>query len=217
MRKITVVSSDTQTKVTFETEASTVEDLLNEMDERNIAYEGKALFEGISHTPIDLDYPEALLPHDNQYRGTVTNDLVIMITAGKKISSGMDRKEVFAKVKEYELQDTVKEVYGTDYTHVATEKLVEMVLEYEEKMKKQSSTAENPAEDPCNSNCPAEGIFVEYMRILIKNGVVHPYSIIKALEGEGILKLAKKEPGQPTVESGFTDEEIEDMFEFLDN
>lgn len=225
MRKITVVSTDTQSRETFESEVNTVEELLTEFDERGIDYDGKALFEGISHTAIDTTIPGGILPHDNQYHGTVTNDLVIMITAGKKISSGAgeyDRKVLYNSIKELGLQQAIKERFGINYTNLGSGQLFEFIQEYCEKNdKKESKKApveqpvktEQPSEEACINGCPAEEYFLVFLQFLIEQGIIHPFHVLQALENIGVLKIHKKDDGAGEVEmqSPYTDEEIDDM------
>lgn len=44
----------------------------------------------------------------------------------------MTRAEVYAKVKEYELQDAIKTKYGFNYTNLSTATLAAEVVDYEE-------------------------------------------------------------------------------------
>lgn len=44
----------------------------------------------------------------------------------------MTRAEVYAKVKEYELQDVIKNKYGFNYTNLSTATLLAEVVDYEE-------------------------------------------------------------------------------------
>lgn len=197
MRKITVVSTDTQKKVTFDTEATTVEELLGELDAHEIAWEGKTLFEGISHSAIETSIPEGVLPHDNQYRGTVTNDLVILVTAGKKISSGMDRAAVYAKIKELGVQDAVREHFGKHYTNVSTEDLVNFL---------NSSQPEGP-EEGCQDGCPLEMLMLAFLHTAILEGLISPDHVMFVLRETGYTGACQDDGKSP-----FSNEEIADMF-----
>lgn len=44
----------------------------------------------------------------------------------------MTRAEVYAKIKEYELQEVIKEKYGFNYTNLSTATLIAEVTDYEE-------------------------------------------------------------------------------------
>ena len=202
MRKITVVSSDTQSKVTFETEANTVADLLNELDARNIVYAGKALFEGISHSAIETSLLDGILPHGNTYRGTVTDDLVIMITAGKKISSGMDRAVVYEYIKQHNLKQAIAEHFGKNYTNVSTEDLANFITTHVE--------ANRPVEDdPEDIICPLEGFLMSCMRVALEHGLISADNVVRVLKD---ADCAFVEDDKDKTPSPFSDSEIEDMF-----
>lgn len=202
MRKITVVSSDTQSKVTFETEANTVADLLNELDARNIAYAGKALFEGISHSAIETSLLDGILPHGNTYRGTVTDDLVIMITAGKKISSGMDRAVVYEYIKQHNLKQAIAEHFGKNYTNVSTEDLANFIDAHAE-------ANCHAKEDPEDDFCPLEGFLMSCMRVALEHGLISADNVVRVLKDAGCVSVKDDEDKTP---SPFSDSEIEDMF-----
>ena len=201
MRKITVVSSDTQTKTTFETEATTVAELLDELDARDISYADKSLFEGISHTTIDINTEEAVLPHDNQYRGTVTNDLVIMITAGKKISSGMDRAAVYVEIKNRGLQQAILEAFGKNFTNLPTDVLIDFV----------TNQQDHNEFDDSGIGCPFADYFVAFVKFLLQKELIDPNSLLEVLHETGAISKVD-EPKKEEVKSNFSDEEINDMF-----
>ena len=86
-RTITVISTKDQTKRTFTSKAETLGQLKNEMCQNHINFDGMSFYEGITKTELTDD--ESLLPHDVNYRGQVTNDLVFMLSnTNKQISSG---------------------------------------------------------------------------------------------------------------------------------
>lgn len=43
----------------------------------------------------------------------------------------MIRSEVYAKIKEYGLQEAIKEVYGYNYTNISTAALVDFIEQFE--------------------------------------------------------------------------------------
>ena len=92
-RKITVVSTATQSKKVISTNAETLRDLKTALDEANIKYDNMSFLEGISRTELISD--ESQLPSNVMYKGEPTNNLVIILTNAKKnISSGtFSRKE----------------------------------------------------------------------------------------------------------------------------
>lgn len=86
-RKITVISTRTQAKKTFDSHAETLGQLKEEMCQNGIDFNGMTFYEGVTKTELTEDSSQ--LPHDVDYRGQRTNDLVFMLSnANKQISSG---------------------------------------------------------------------------------------------------------------------------------
>lgn len=129
-RKITIITEDGSSRtVTFDSTAETLAELKNELNNKGISYAGKSFYEGISKTEIMTD--ESILPSNLPYKGSVTNDLVFMLTTpNKKINSGADRAELIKYIKDNNLQEEIKERYGKNYTNVKTDLLAELVEEY---------------------------------------------------------------------------------------
>jgi len=122
MKTITIVSSREQKKYVIETEASTMAELTAAMDEAGINYSGMTLYEGLTKAEYNPTKGDAILPHDVPYKGTVTNDLVFMLTAPqKKIKSGgMSYSEMKAYIKDNGLADKFAAQYGKNYTQGKT-------------------------------------------------------------------------------------------------
>ena len=129
-RKITIITEDGSSRtVTFDSTAETLAELKDELNNKGISYTGKSFYEGILKTEIMTD--ESILPSNLPYKGSVTNDLVFMLTTpNKKINSGADRAELIKYIKDNNLQEEVKERYGKNYTNVKTDLLAELVEEY---------------------------------------------------------------------------------------
>lgn len=129
-RKITIITEDGSSRtVTFDSTAETLAELKDELNNKGISYTGKSFYEGISKTEIMTD--ESILPSNLPYKGSVTNDLVFMLTTpNKKINSGVNRAELIKYIKDNNLQEEVKERYGKNYTNVKTDLLAELVEEY---------------------------------------------------------------------------------------
>lgn len=135
-RKVTVLVESTQSKVVFESNATTLGELKNELRERQVRYDSDCVFkEAASKTILTSD--ESILPSNIPWKGQVTNDLVFMITTPqKKIRSGaMDRKEAYARVKELGLQDKIQKGEGKNFTQCSTAILISYI-ENEEKVGK---------------------------------------------------------------------------------
>lgn len=127
-RKVTVLVESTQSKVVFESNATTLGELKNELRERQVRYDSDCVFkEAASKTILASD--ESILPSNIPWKGQVTNDLVFMVTAPqKKIRSGvMDRKEAYAKVKKLGLQGEIQEHEGKNFTQCSTAVLISYI------------------------------------------------------------------------------------------
>lgn len=127
VRTITVFNQNTQEKTVIENVyAETFGELKDVLREHGIHTEGMDVREGISR--IDLKSDGALLPHDTPYRGTTTNDLMILLTkTNKNIASGIGRTEAVQYMKDNELQDAIQKTFGKNWTNVATADLVSFV------------------------------------------------------------------------------------------
>ena len=123
-RKITVIPTKTHKTQVIESAATTLAELKADLTKAGIDYTDCTFFEGL--TKIELKNDAAILPHDVPYKGTITNNLVFMITnASKKIRSGakLDRKAIIEEIKAKNLTEVVKKVYGKNYTNCKTEDL----------------------------------------------------------------------------------------------
>lgn len=126
-RKITVLVESTQRKVVLESNATTLGELKNELREMQVDFDSENVFKE-SRTKSILASDESVLPTNVPWKGSVTNELVFMITAPqKKIRSGIDRKEAYAKVKELGLQDKIQKEEGKNFTQCATAVLISYI------------------------------------------------------------------------------------------
>lgn len=138
-RKVTVLVESTQSKVVFESNATTLGELKNELRERQVRYDSDCVFKEAASKTI-LTSNESVLPSNIPWKGQVTNDLVFMVTAPqKKIRSGaMDRKEAYAKVKELGLQGKIQEHEGKNFTQCSTAILISYIENEEKKVVKKT-------------------------------------------------------------------------------
>lgn len=122
-REILIANTKTQKKSKLESNATTLGELKAEMRNAGIDYDGMTFTEGISKTQLLSD--DTQLPQNVMYHGQPTNHLVILLTNTKKnIASGaMSRKEAYQAIKDYDLQDAVKEEFDRNYTQVPTSDL----------------------------------------------------------------------------------------------
>lgn len=128
-RIITVVSTKTQAKKQINTNATTLGELKAAMRTAGIDYKDMTFYEGVAK--VELTDDASVLPHDVPYKGTTTNNLVIMLTnPDKKIKSGaMSRSEAYEYIRNNNLQAEVCARYGRNFTTVATENLVDFITE----------------------------------------------------------------------------------------
>ena len=145
-RKITIISTKNHSTKVINSAATTLGELKTDLDNAGIEYTDCTFFEGLTKT--ELKNNDAILPHDVPYKGTITNNLVFMITnASKKIKSGVDRKSIIAEIKAKNLTEIVKKTYGKNYTNCKTEDL-EKILS----MNNTSTSKEAPAKKEVSNN-----------------------------------------------------------------
>ena len=143
-RKITIISTKNHSTKVINSAATTLGELKTDLGNAGIDYTDCTFFEGLTKT--ELKNNDAILPHDVPYKGTITNNLVFMITnASKKIKSGADRKSIIAEIKAKNLTEVVKNTYGKNYTNCKTEDL--------EKILSMNNTS-TPKEAPAKKEVP---------------------------------------------------------------
>lgn len=138
-RKITVIQTKNQKKSVIMSSATTLAELKSDLRANGIDYDGMTFFEGTSK--VELVNDNSVLPHDVPYKGTVTNELVFMLTnTNKKIRSGaMSRAEAYEAIKFNGLQAACVAKYGKNFTQCSTVALIELV---------ESNTAKKPTTAP---------------------------------------------------------------------
>lgn len=211
-RKITIVSSTGgQSKKVIMSEASTLGELKADLSASGIAYDNMDFFEGVSKTKLLAD--ESALPTNVPYKGTTTNELVFMLsTTNKKIKSGAsNRLALYARIKELNLQDDIKEEFGRNFTQVSTADLEEFISDYEPV---QNVANDDSEETPCNSNL--EQAFRALVATLNDNGDLDDDQVDDILEilDEG-AEVATPSPKVPALESSYEEDELDEMLEFL--
>ena len=231
-RKITIVSTKSQSKKVIMSSATTLAELKSDLRQNGIDYEGMSFFEGTSK--VELKNDASVLPHDVPWKGTVTNELVFMLTnTNKKIRSGaMSRMEAYAEIKRMGLQDACLKKFGKNFTMCKTADLIALV---------QSNSAAKPApapkaeakkeETPVNTpvaptsnggecvDIVARVAIDRLVRILESNGAIEDYEkeeVIRTLESKVLAVSAPSEEHKPKSASPYSDDEIDDMFNFVD-
>lgn len=229
-RKITIVSTKSQSKKVIMSSATTLAELKSDLRQNGIDYEGMSFFEGTSK--VELKNDASVLPHDVPWKGTVTNELVFMLTnTNKKIRSGaMSRMEAYAEIKRMGLQDACLKKFGKNFTMCKTADLIALV---------QSNSAAKPApkaeakkeETPVNTSVAptsnggecvdtvARAAISKLVEILEDNGTIEDYEkeeVLDILGGEVAVTTATSEEYKPKSASPYSDDEIDDMFNGMD-
>lgn len=226
-RKITVVQTKNQKKSVIMSAATTLAELKSDLRANGIDYDGMTFFEGTSK--VELKNDASVLPHDVPYKGTVTNELVFMLTnTNKKIRSGattMSRAEAYSAIKSMGLQDACVKKFGKNFTMCKTADLIVLV---------QSNGASKPApaipkaeakveakvEAPASHDgecvdTVARAAISKLVEILENNGTIEDYEkeeVLGILGGEVAVSAAPSEGYKPKSASPYSDDEIDDMF-----
>lgn len=143
-REILVVNTKTQSKKTIISSATTLAELKADLRVAGINYSDMTFYEGISKTEIKTD--DSQLPHDVNYKGNITNNLVFMLTtANKKVKSGAvsTRAEAYAAIKANNLTIAIQKKFGKNFTNCRTNDLITFVNNEEKKVAK-STVKETP-------------------------------------------------------------------------
>lgn len=231
VREILVANTRTQKRSKITTAATTLGELKAALAEAGVDYSGMTFTEGISKTQLLDDATQ--LPQNVMYKGSPTNNLVILLTNTKKnIASGSgDRAAVYSAIKDNGLQDAVKEHFGRNFTQVPTQDLWEFIgfdRELEVKPEPKEEVLKEKEEMECTdiaeaktSTKIASGIF--FMITHFGNAGLLPVMELRNL-AKNIMVYAeesyKKEtdtPSEPvsTSDGSITDEDIDDMIDSI--
>ena len=198
-RNITIVSTQNQNKYVVNTDATTLGELKHALRQQNISYDGMTFYEGLSHTELLTD--ESVLPHDVPYKGDTTNELVFMLTVpNKKIRSGAvpeARQALYDTIKELGIEGVCITVYGRNFTQCKNSELMAIIEEAE---------AAREATEPDNNVAKALDLLVSILEddLTISNSQAEQVRAV--LAGD----VVDNEP-----KSKYSDEELNDMFGFL--
>ena len=129
MRKVILLVQTTGIKSVVEGEMTTLADLKHLMDVQGISYPTECEFKEAKTKTIFVDN-EAVLPTNVEWKGEVSNDLIMYVTTPKKKikNGGMSRAEAYNYIKTNNLQEDVKSKFGRNFTQVSTDNLVEFIL-----------------------------------------------------------------------------------------
>lgn len=200
-RKITVVQTKNQKKSVIMSAAMTLAELKSDLRANGIDYDGMTFFEGTSK--VELKNDASVLPHDVPYKGTITNELVFMLTnTNKKIRSGavaMSRAEAYSAIKSMGLQDACVKKFGKNFTMCKTADLIALI---------QSNGASKPA--------PAAPKAEEKVEAPVNTPEVSAPVAPASNGGECVDTVARaaapSEEYKPKSASPYSDDEIDDMF-----
>lgn len=237
-RKITIVSTKNQSKKVIMSSATTLAELKSDLRQNGIDYEGMSFFEGTSK--VELKNDASVLPHDVPWKGTVTNELVFMLTnTNKKIRSGaMSRMEAYAEIKRMGLQDACLKKFGKNFTMCKTADLIALVqsnnaskpapapkaeAKKEEKEEKEETPVNTSVAPTSNGgecvDTVARAAISKLVEILEENGTIEDYEkeeVLGILGGEVAVTTATSEEYKPKSASPYSDDEIDDMFNDMD-
>ena len=230
-RKITVVQTKNQKKSVIMSAATTLAELKSDLRANGIDYDGMTFFEGTSK--VELKNDASVLPHDVPYKGTVTNELVFMLTnTNKKIRSGatnMSRMEAYNAIKSMGLQDACVKKFGKNFTMCKTIDLIALVQSNGASKPapatpKAEAKAEEKVEAPASNDgecvdIVARAAISKLVEILEDNGAIEDYDkkeLVGILGGKVAVSAEPSEEYKPKSASPYSDDEIDDMFNFVD-
>ena len=232
-RKITIVSTKSQSKKVIMSSATTLAELKSDLRQNGIDYEGMSFFEGTSK--VELKNDASVLPHDVPWKGTVTNELVFMLTnTNKKIRSGaMSRMEAYAEIKRMGLQDACLKKFGKNFTMCKTADLIALIQNNNAskpapaapkvEAKKKETPVNTPVAPASNGggcvDTVARAAISKLVEILEENGTIEDYEkeeVLDILGGEVAVTTATSEEYKPKSASPYSDDEIDDMFNDMD-
>ena len=237
-RKIVVVQTKNQKKSVIMSAATTLAELKSDLRANGIDYDGMTFFEGTSK--VELKNDASVLPHDVPYKGTITNELVFMLTnTNKKIRSGatnMSRLEAYNAIKSMGLQNACVKKFGKNFTMCKTIDLIALIqsngaakpapvapkaeAKKEEKVETPVNTPKAPASNggECVDSV-ARAAISKLVEILEDNGTIKYYEeeeLLDILEGKVAVSAEPSEEYKPKSASPYSDDEIDDMFTGMD-
>ena len=218
-RKITIISTKNHSTKVINSAATTLGELKTDLDNAGIGYTDCTFFEGLTKT--ELKNNDAILPHDVPYKGTITNNLVFMITnASKKIKSGADRKSIIAEIKARNLTEVVKNTYGKNYTNCKTEDLEKILsMNNNSAPKEAPAKKEVPNKPAMNttdlSNYVTKAELREIIESLLKEMEDAEVDYIEDVNIDNIAiigKVSSSNSEEEKLDSPYSSNELDDMF-----
>lgn len=234
-RKIVVVQTKNQKKSVIMSAATTLAELKSDLRANGIDYNGMTFFEGTSK--VELKNDASVLPHDVPYKGTVTNELVFMLTnTNKKIRSGatnMSRMEAYNAIKSMGLQDACVKKFGKNFTMCKTADLIALIQSNStsKPTPKAETKKEEKVETPVNTpeasvlvvpasnggecvDTVARAAISKLVEILEDNDTIEEdekEEVLSILGGKVAVSAEPSEEYEPKLASPYSDDEIDDM------
>lgn len=172
-RKIIVIDAATSKRVILNTDAKTRGELSTLVKNAGVDVAGKDWLESLTKTTLTDD--SSLLPTEAEYRGEKTNNLVFVLSnSNKKITLGVDRSELYDKVKKLNLQNTVKEITGRNFTQATNAALIDIIEDAEltlENFNTSDNTETMSLQEKYNSLCFAVASLLVSLEDCITNDV----------------------------------------------
>lgn len=221
-RIITVYNTQDQKQTTFNSTAETVAELKRGFEVNNINYQDLDMIEGITKTKLLTD--DTILPHNINYRGTITNDLIIYLTnSNKKIRSGAPtRQQLYAELTPA-MKDYIKETYGKNFTKVPSDVLAGVIYEATGKAFGADNEEEKEEEnnkDSLSDMSPESRItlaVVKLANMLYDRDILttSEFDDIERTLGINIIDEESLKSTEPKVKSPYSETEINDIMEDL--
>ena len=218
-RKITIISTKNHSTKVINSAATTLGELKTDLNNAGIEYTDCTFFEGLTKT--ELKNNDAILPHDVPYKGTITNNLVFMITnASKKIKSGADRKSIIAEIKAKNLTEVVKKTYGKNYTNCKTEDLEKILsMNNTPTLKEAPAKKEAPSKPAMkttdSSNYVTKAELREVIESLLKEMEDAYVDCVEDVDIDNIAiigKVSSSNSEEEKSDSPYSSNELDDMF-----
>jgi hypothetical protein len=244
VRKITVVQTKNQKKSVIMSAATTLAELKSDLRANGIDCEGMTFFEGTSKVELKND-ASVLPHDVPWKGTTTNELVFMLTNTNKKIRSGavaMSRAEAYNAIKSMGLQDACVKKFGKNFTMCKTADLIALVqsngaskpapaapkaeakaeTKKEEKVEAPVNTPEVSAPVAPTSNggeyvdTVARAAISKLVEILEDNGTIEDYEKEKVLDIlGGAVEVAPSEEYKPKSASPYSDDEINDMFNFV--
>lgn len=218
-RNVRIVNNKAQKQTVIENStATTLGELKAEMRAHNIDYNGMTFYEG--HMRVELKDDASILPTNIPYKGTVTNDLVFLLTAPeKKIKSGaMTRNELITEAKRLGFSGNptqTKSAVLEDFINGNTPKATEAAPATKKAAKKEETKVEEAPIAPAQTTCPT-CTCKKAVKILAE--ILYDNGNICDREYEEVLELLEEDSAVEESTEGsnkLSQREIDELFDFV--